>query len=567
MLLRTFSRSKALASSISSRNQSTLSTSNSNALHSEEMEKLFRYTRGRWLYNEREQNEIRYIRFNSEELVRVTCEATGTRSCTLFTKLEEGYALGSYNKAFCLTLDDSSRVIARLPCPLAGPSYEVTASEVATLQFAREVLRLPVPRVITWSGAKRNHLNRVGADYIIMEEVPGVRLGHRWTKLEHASDVRPIMYTLMDVESKFESLRFSRIGSLYFKEDVSAELQAVPLLSGDVDIHTREFSERYRVGPLINPQWWRGERIHMALDRGPWDDASSFFIAAAKNAQLVLAQHSSSSSLYRRKPTHDHAVHSKLLSMYIASVPHFMPPNESDTCAPTLWHPDLSLGNLFVSASGPANLQGIIDWQHAAILPYFSFATVPPALIYDGDKISMEGPLPGPLPSNLEELSTDEQAEYRLQLRLANRHKWYQAKAGLNARRRAASSLPHIEELMMLPTYVTRAWADGIFDLREALVRIRTNWSALASSDTTCPIKLSAEEMMEHEKQLENFRCYEAAVAAVYSALHCEGDGWVPHENYDVVRELIRSLEETWDEVVTGTPFPFKDGEYSYFLS
>ncbi|KIM74863.1 hypothetical protein PILCRDRAFT_37252, partial [Piloderma croceum F 1598] len=52
---------------------------------------------------------------------------------------------GSNNKAFCLTLDDSLRVIAHLPCPLAGPSYLMTASEVVTLHFAREVLKLPVP--------------------------------------------------------------------------------------------------------------------------------------------------------------------------------------------------------------------------------------------------------------------------------------------------------------------------------------------------------------------------------------------------------------------------------------
>ena len=177
--------------------------------------------------------------------------------------------LGSYNKAFCLSLDDSLKVIARLPCPLAGPSYPVTASEVATLQFAREVLHLPVPRVITWSGAKRGHTNSVGADYIIMEEIPGVRLAHRWKEFDSADDVRPIMTGMLDVEAKFESLCFSRIGSLYFKEDVSADLQTVPLLSGSIDTATRQLSERYRVGPLINYQWWRGERAHMPLDRGP----------------------------------------------------------------------------------------------------------------------------------------------------------------------------------------------------------------------------------------------------------------------------------------------------------
>jgi hypothetical protein len=253
--------------------------------------------------------------------------------------------------------------------------------------------------------------------------------------------------------------------------------------------------------------------------------------------------------------------------MYMEAVPHVMPPEEHEVCAPTLWHPDLSLDNLIVSASGPGNLQGIIDWQHAAILPYFSFAFMPPAVIYESDKINMDGPLPGPLPSNIEELSTEEQAEYRLQLRLANHHKWYQAKAARGPRRRVAGRMPHIQELMMLPTYVTRAWADGVFDLREALVVLRRHWTNIAGADTPCPIEFSAKEMMEHVRQLESFRCYEAVISAAYSTLHCEGDGWVSHGNYDVVRGLIDNPEETWDEEITGIPFPFKDGEHSFFLS
>jgi hypothetical protein len=82
-------------------------------------------------------------------------------------------------------------------------------------------------------------------------------------------DVKPILTGVLDVAIKFESLCFSRIGSLYFKEDVSADLQTVPLLTGSIDAATRELSERYRVGPLINFHWWRGERAHMPLDRGP----------------------------------------------------------------------------------------------------------------------------------------------------------------------------------------------------------------------------------------------------------------------------------------------------------
>jgi hypothetical protein len=145
----------------------------------------------------------------------------------------------------------------------------VTASEVATLQFAREVLNIPVPRVYTWSGAERNSVNRVGADYIIMEEVAGVRLGLRWTEFLHSDEVKPILTSLLDVEAKFQRLRFSHIGSLYFKEDVSEELQSLPLFSENKDANIAQFSDKYRIGPLIDRQWWRGERACLDLDRGP----------------------------------------------------------------------------------------------------------------------------------------------------------------------------------------------------------------------------------------------------------------------------------------------------------
>lgn len=76
------------------------------------------------------QNDIRYTRFDHEELARVACEAMNARRCTLIEKLEEDMSYlfsfrtsmlfgwwftGSYNKASQLTLDDSIRVVAHLP--------------------------------------------------------------------------------------------------------------------------------------------------------------------------------------------------------------------------------------------------------------------------------------------------------------------------------------------------------------------------------------------------------------------------------------------------------------------
>lgn len=151
----------------------------------------------------------------------------------------------------------------------------MTASEVATLQFAREVLNIPAPRVSTWSGAQRNCVNRVGTDYIIMEDVAGVRLGLRWAEFLHSDEVNPILTSLLDVEAKFQQLRFSHIGSLYYlKEDVSESLQSLPPFSNNKDATVTQLSERYRIGPLIDRLSWRGEQARLNLDRGP---RKSFF--------------------------------------------------------------------------------------------------------------------------------------------------------------------------------------------------------------------------------------------------------------------------------------------------
>jgi hypothetical protein len=44
---------------------------------------------------------------------------------------------GQYNKAFVLTMDNGSEIVAKLPNLNAGPAFYTTASEVATRQFVR----------------------------------------------------------------------------------------------------------------------------------------------------------------------------------------------------------------------------------------------------------------------------------------------------------------------------------------------------------------------------------------------------------------------------------------------
>jgi hypothetical protein len=94
-------------------------------------EDFFRYTGGRWLWDEENQLRKRYHRFNVLELQRLAATSVNAQACVSMTKLAEG----RYNKVFRLLMDNDIVVIARLPNANCGPSFLTTASEVATMEF------------------------------------------------------------------------------------------------------------------------------------------------------------------------------------------------------------------------------------------------------------------------------------------------------------------------------------------------------------------------------------------------------------------------------------------------
>ncbi|KAF8450959.1 hypothetical protein L210DRAFT_2422662 [Boletus edulis BED1] len=183
-------------------------------------------------------------------------------------------AEGSFNKIFLLTFDNDTTLIAKIPCPLVAPRHLCTASEVATMDYARTILGLPVPRVLSWSADA--DASEVGTDYIVMEHMPGVQLHKRLNKpgFENADFVDQ----LVSLELQFTRYRFSQIGSLFYKEDVSSELQQRPLYAEPEGIEGAG-SDRFRIGPCVDWDIWRGERSRLNADRGPWPDTLSYIRA------------------------------------------------------------------------------------------------------------------------------------------------------------------------------------------------------------------------------------------------------------------------------------------------
>jgi hypothetical protein len=113
-----------------------LRTTSACSAEDRDYEDCFRYTSGRWLWGEEKRFRERYKRFNVYELEKVAAQSVGAHACVSMSKLAEG----GFNKVFRLVMDYGTVVIARIPNPNAGPPFKTTASEVATMDFVRQLV-------------------------------------------------------------------------------------------------------------------------------------------------------------------------------------------------------------------------------------------------------------------------------------------------------------------------------------------------------------------------------------------------------------------------------------------
>lgn len=218
-------------------------------------DRFFPYTSGRWIHDERHQLSLRYRRFNIDALKEVVARAGGGKTILEMDKLAEG----AYNKIFQCKLDNGLELIARIPTILAGPGRLVTASEVATIDFVRSQLGVPVPRVLAWCADAS--ITPVETEYIVMEKAAGIELGKVWDKM--CSDTKDaVVREWVDIEARLLAPISGGYGSVFYRGDIDQAVSRDIMVDG-----TRQ--DRFVLGPSVSTTFWEGERRDMDIDRGP----------------------------------------------------------------------------------------------------------------------------------------------------------------------------------------------------------------------------------------------------------------------------------------------------------
>lgn len=188
--------------------------------------------------------------------------------CNVLLTLQVSHSTrpGATGRSFTLKMDNGFEFVARFPFPCAGPRKLLVQSEAATLDFLGNHFGLPVPRVAAYNSSSDKSINAVGAPYILQAKLPGREL----TEDEDAAKAGPFLDELVNLQAVLSSIPFAQHGSLYYVSDVDEELRQRPLFKEMEGFEPAdETLERFRIGPSVARNFYRGDRAMLDLDRGP----------------------------------------------------------------------------------------------------------------------------------------------------------------------------------------------------------------------------------------------------------------------------------------------------------
>ncbi|KAI6144036.1 hypothetical protein BKA82DRAFT_33673 [Pisolithus tinctorius] len=373
-------------------------------------------------------------------------------------------AEGGFNRTFLVTLRDNFQIVVRIPYPITAPKFYAVASELATLEFLRSS-GLPVPSTY---GNSPDSDNAAETEYIFME-------------------------FLTQLESVMMSLSFPADGSLYFTKDLEkvAMGAGIPMEDG-----------RFCIGPdtRLPLLYWR--RSKFDVNQGPYFSAKAAVVAGARKELAYLKKFGQPLLPFwrERRAGYEYqeqspSAHIENLNLYLLIASSLVPrdPALSRFC---IRHPDLQQSNVVVSRSPGSDCQvvGLLDWQHASILPTASITIT-----------STEE-------CNKLHYATFIDSIYALRSRLFQ--------------------------------HAGSPWEGETFELKLVLIQATERGNALMGGRMPCPVEFDAEDVREMRKLNEVQATADRFFEMWQNMVGLGEEGWVLTEDYEDTVAFFEKEEE-----------------------
>ena len=245
---------------------------------------------------------------------------------------------------------------------------------------------------------------------------------------------------------------------------------------------------------------------------------------------------------YKEQPPSDHI---KNLERYLLVASSFVPKN------PALHHfrirhPDLQPSNIIVSRSSDSNqlkIVGLLDWQHASILPAFLLAGIPGRLQNYDDPLP-QALIPPSLPANVDELDQYEQSHAMglYHRRLVHFH-YVKNTEDYNRLHHDALSDPVSMFICRLFDQAGAPWEGETHALKAALIEATEIWGRLMGDGVPCPVEFEPEDLRNTKEQSAKLQVADENFEGCRGMVGFETETWVSNEHYEMAMALAELLK------------------------
>ena len=209
-------------------------------------------------------------------------------------------------------------------------------------------------------------------------------------------------------------------------------------------------------------------------------------------------------------------------------------------------HPDLQPSNVIVSKLPDSNqlkIVGLLDWQHASILPLFLLAGIPSRLQNYDDPVSQDL-IPPSLPANMDELDQSEQSlEMGLyHCRLVHLHYVKNMEKYNKLHHDAFSDLVSMY-LFRLFHQASAPWEGETHELKTKLIEVTETWETLMGEGVPCPVAFEPEDLLKTEELSAKLQLADEIFEACRGMVGFETETWVSTENYERAIALAEILK------------------------
>ena len=394
-----------------------------------------------------------------------------------------------------------------------------------------------------------------------MEHVSGVSLHKKWSSMSSHQHMLCVK-SLVKLIEETANLRFPAYGSLYFADAPFDRTSKVAFVDGFCvgphcgmpvwPFNAVELRSYNGIFPQRGPCKFMGtiETVHFikrklipSIPQTLGTDMLAFCsgLVEAGMARIPRDEASMQNSNHREKVEE----HLRLLNVSEQVMRHLITtPVIQNIAEPTLLHPDLNKRNIFVSETDPTQITGLIDWQSTCIEPVLSYVTEIPDLVT----------APASIPSVLKHVTTAEEdiiedttdEKLRKDVSLC-RQTFEVAIRGWIPKLYQARIVD--DTLLRVIRYCATSWRDGAPALRQELIDLSKNWTALGLAGS-CPFQPTEKDLERQKAEYDEFEAFQKLKYFLVRATNSNSDGWVPAEAWDAARDANRMAFEQWMQTV-----------------